>query len=224
MKEASFLKLDGIFPQLIFEIVLIGKGMGSLDAVEYVYLFSFIILLITRKYFLQFVRSQWNVLSHPLWRWTPVWQGLGVTWMLLMPPTPVLLTLLMSSTSELAKVTHLIYCRMWSVISTVMIIIWHLSMYKRDIFEDDAVMPLIYTEQYMQLMCVELKSCTVCISQVSASTVHPHYLELLGGLGWPVNVHHHPGWTGHISTAFTVTTPPTESMYTCLSWFHFFFY
>ncbi|KAK3862467.1 hypothetical protein Pcinc_031674 [Petrolisthes cinctipes] len=47
---------------------------------------------------------------------------------------------------------------------------------------------------------------------VSASTVHPHFLELLGGLGWPVNVHHHPGWTGHISTAFTVTTPPTETV------------
>lgn len=76
----------------------------------------------------------------------------------------------------------------------------------------------------MQLVCAELKCCTVFICQVSASTVHPHFLELLGGLGWSVNVHHHPGWTGHISTAFTVTTPPTESMCTYISWLHFFLY
>ncbi|KAK7085954.1 hypothetical protein SK128_026619 [Halocaridina rubra] len=45
---------------------------------------------------------------------------------------------------------------------------------------------------------------------VSSSSVHPHFLEFLNGLGWTVNVHQHPGWTGHTSTAFTVT-PPQES-------------
>lgn len=43
-----------------------------------------------------------------------------------------------------------------------------------------------------------------------SSSVHPHFLEFLGGLGWTVNVHHHPGWTGHVATAFTVTTPPQD--------------
>ncbi|ROT79288.1 hypothetical protein C7M84_002010 [Penaeus vannamei] len=48
--------------------------------------------------------------------------------------------------------------------------------------------------------------------QVSSNTVHPHFLEFLTGLGWMVNVYQHPGWTGHVSTAFTVTTPPQEVM------------
>ncbi|XP_076069482.1 ral GTPase-activating protein subunit beta isoform X2 [Oratosquilla oratoria] len=43
---------------------------------------------------------------------------------------------------------------------------------------------------------------------VSSKCVHPHFLEFLSSLGWPVNVHHHPGWTGSIATAFSVTTPP----------------
>ncbi|XP_068208219.1 ral GTPase-activating protein subunit beta isoform X4 [Palaemon carinicauda] len=46
---------------------------------------------------------------------------------------------------------------------------------------------------------------------VSSSSVHPHFLEFLGGLGWSVNVHQHPGWTGHVSTAFTVTTLPQDA-------------
>ncbi|XP_069947395.1 ral GTPase-activating protein subunit beta isoform X3 [Cherax quadricarinatus] len=45
---------------------------------------------------------------------------------------------------------------------------------------------------------------------VTSSSVHPHFLELLNGLGWTVCVHQHPGWTGHTSTAFTVTSPPTD--------------
>ncbi|XP_071524659.1 ral GTPase-activating protein subunit beta isoform X3 [Panulirus ornatus] len=41
---------------------------------------------------------------------------------------------------------------------------------------------------------------------ISSSSVHPHFMEFLNGLGWTVNVHQHPGWTGHISTAFMVTS------------------
>ncbi|XP_042214710.1 ral GTPase-activating protein subunit beta-like isoform X3 [Homarus americanus] len=45
---------------------------------------------------------------------------------------------------------------------------------------------------------------------VSSSSVHPHFLEFLNGLGWTVNVYQHPGWTGLTSTAFTVTSPPYD--------------
>ncbi|XP_069158153.1 ral GTPase-activating protein subunit beta isoform X4 [Procambarus clarkii] len=45
---------------------------------------------------------------------------------------------------------------------------------------------------------------------VSSSSVHPHFIEFLNGLGWTVSVHQHPGWTGHVSTAFTVTSPPQD--------------
>lgn len=46
--------------------------------------------------------------------------------------------------------------------------------------------------------------------QVSSSSVHPHFMEFLRGLGWTVNVQQHPGWTGHVSTAFTITPQPQE--------------
>lgn len=52
----------------------------------------------------------------------------------------------------------------------------------------------------------------ILLNVVSSNTVHPHFLEFLTGLGWMVNVYQHPGWTGHVSTAFTVTTPPQEVM------------
>ncbi|KAK8402512.1 hypothetical protein O3P69_000737 [Scylla paramamosain] len=45
---------------------------------------------------------------------------------------------------------------------------------------------------------------------VSCSSVHPHFMEFLNGLGWTVNVHQHPGWTGHVSTAFSVTPQSQE--------------
>lgn len=34
--------------------------------------------------------------------------------------------------------------------------------------------------------------------------VHPHFLEFLLSLGWPVDVSKHSGWTGHTSTAWKV--------------------
>lgn len=45
---------------------------------------------------------------------------------------------------------------------------------------------------------------------VSCSSVHPHFMEFLNGLGWTVNVHQHPGWTGHVSTAFSVSPQSQE--------------
>ncbi|KAG0723198.1 Ral GTPase-activating protein subunit beta [Chionoecetes opilio] len=45
---------------------------------------------------------------------------------------------------------------------------------------------------------------------VSSSSVHHHFMEFLNGLGWTVNVHQHPGWTGHVSTAFAVTPQSQE--------------
>jgi hypothetical protein len=40
--------------------------------------------------------------------------------------------------------------------------------------------------------------------QLSANCVHPHFLEFLSTLGWPINVWRHPGWTGHVSTSWKV--------------------
>ncbi|XP_071439557.1 ral GTPase-activating protein subunit beta isoform X3 [Hetaerina americana] len=39
----------------------------------------------------------------------------------------------------------------------------------------------------------------------SSSTVNPHFLEFLSSLGWPVSVHKHSGWSGHVSTSWRVT-------------------
>ena len=38
--------------------------------------------------------------------------------------------------------------------------------------------------------------------------VHPHFLEFLSTLGWPVNVWRHPGWTGHVTTSWRGQTEP----------------
>ncbi|XP_034250605.1 ral GTPase-activating protein subunit beta isoform X1 [Thrips palmi] len=43
---------------------------------------------------------------------------------------------------------------------------------------------------------------------LSESSVDAHFLEMLLCLGWPVDVHQHPGWTGHISTSWKVHPPP----------------
>ncbi|GAB6026097.1 hypothetical protein CHUAL_012300 [Chamberlinius hualienensis] len=37
---------------------------------------------------------------------------------------------------------------------------------------------------------------------LSSRNIHPHFLEFLLSLGWPVNVAKHPGWTGHVSTSW----------------------
>ncbi|XP_071742902.1 ral GTPase-activating protein subunit beta isoform X32 [Lepeophtheirus salmonis] len=44
----------------------------------------------------------------------------------------------------------------------------------------------------------------------SSESVHPHFLEFLASLGWPVNVWRHTGWTGHISTAWRCQSEPTK--------------
>ncbi|XP_061428137.1 ral GTPase-activating protein subunit beta isoform X2 [Lethenteron reissneri] len=38
----------------------------------------------------------------------------------------------------------------------------------------------------------------------SATSVQPHFLELLGSLGWPVQVGRHPGWTGHVTSSWHI--------------------
>ncbi|KAE8751950.1 hypothetical protein FOCC_FOCC001427 [Frankliniella occidentalis] len=43
---------------------------------------------------------------------------------------------------------------------------------------------------------------------LSESSVNDHFLEMLLCLGWPVDVHQHPGWTGHINTSWKVQPPP----------------
>ncbi|CAL4091038.1 unnamed protein product [Meganyctiphanes norvegica] len=45
---------------------------------------------------------------------------------------------------------------------------------------------------------------------LSSSSVHSHFLEFLNGAGWVVGVHQHPGWTGNVHTAFTVSQQPTQ--------------
>lgn len=43
---------------------------------------------------------------------------------------------------------------------------------------------------------------------LSESSVDAHFLEMLLCLGWPVDVHQHPGWTGHLSTSWKVQPAP----------------
>ncbi|XP_024148040.1 ral GTPase-activating protein subunit beta isoform X2 [Oryzias melastigma] len=38
----------------------------------------------------------------------------------------------------------------------------------------------------------------------SSASVQPHFLEFLMSLGWPVDVGHHPGWTGHLDTSWSL--------------------
>ncbi|KAG8446286.1 hypothetical protein GDO86_013933 [Hymenochirus boettgeri] len=38
----------------------------------------------------------------------------------------------------------------------------------------------------------------------SSKNVQPHFIEFLLSLGWSVNVGKHPGWTGHVSTSWSI--------------------
>ncbi|XP_035983069.1 ral GTPase-activating protein subunit beta isoform X4 [Fundulus heteroclitus] len=40
----------------------------------------------------------------------------------------------------------------------------------------------------------------------SSATVQAHFLEFLLSLGWPVDVRHHPGWTGHLDTSWSLNS------------------
>ncbi|XP_071767266.1 ral GTPase-activating protein subunit beta-like isoform X9 [Centroberyx gerrardi] len=40
----------------------------------------------------------------------------------------------------------------------------------------------------------------------SSTSVQPHFLEFLLSLGWPVDVGHHPGWTGHLDTSWSLNS------------------
>ncbi|XP_035223369.1 ral GTPase-activating protein subunit beta-like isoform X3 [Stegodyphus dumicola] len=42
------------------------------------------------------------------------------------------------------------------------------------------------------------------LQNVTSENIHPHFLEFLRSLGWPVDVKKHAGWTGHISTAWKI--------------------
>lgn len=40
----------------------------------------------------------------------------------------------------------------------------------------------------------------------SSRIVQPHFLEFLLSLGWSVDVGKHPGWTGHVSTSWSINS------------------
>ncbi|XP_072853155.2 ral GTPase-activating protein subunit beta isoform X4 [Pogona vitticeps] len=40
----------------------------------------------------------------------------------------------------------------------------------------------------------------------SSKNVQPHFLEFLLSLGWSVDVGRHPGWTGHVSTSWSINS------------------
>ncbi|XP_031809896.1 ral GTPase-activating protein subunit beta isoform X8 [Sarcophilus harrisii] len=40
----------------------------------------------------------------------------------------------------------------------------------------------------------------------SSKNVQPHFLEFLLSLGWSVDIGKHPGWTGHVSTSWSINT------------------
>lgn len=40
----------------------------------------------------------------------------------------------------------------------------------------------------------------------SSRNVQPHFLEFLLSLGWAVDVGRHPGWTGHVSTSWSINS------------------
>ena len=42
----------------------------------------------------------------------------------------------------------------------------------------------------------------------SEDMVNPHFMEFLASLGWPVNVWHHNGWTGRVSTSWRSQNEP----------------
>ena len=42
----------------------------------------------------------------------------------------------------------------------------------------------------------------ILVLQHSKGNVHPHFMEFLLSLGWPVNISHHAGWTGNASTSW----------------------
>ncbi|XP_063064371.1 ral GTPase-activating protein subunit beta-like [Engraulis encrasicolus] len=39
----------------------------------------------------------------------------------------------------------------------------------------------------------------------STEAVHPHFLEFVMSLGWPVVIGQHPGWTGHVDTSWSIS-------------------
>lgn len=44
----------------------------------------------------------------------------------------------------------------------------------------------------------------------SSRIVQPHFLEFLLSLGWSVDVGKHPGWTGHVSTSWSINNCSDE--------------
>lgn len=44
----------------------------------------------------------------------------------------------------------------------------------------------------------------------SSRIVQPHFLEFLLSLGWSVDVGKHPGWTGHVSTSWSINSCSDE--------------
>lgn len=48
------------------------------------------------------------------------------------------------------------------------------------------------------------------LQNVTTHNIHPHFLEFLRSLGWPVDVRRHAGWTGHISTSWKIL--PTDDL------------
>lgn len=71
------------------------------------------------------------------------------------------------------------------------------------------------TDFYEDLFCYALASFIIAddwyVFQIlknveSSRNVQPHFLEFLLSLGWSVDVGRHPGWTGHVSTSWSINS------------------
>ncbi|XP_026741412.1 ral GTPase-activating protein subunit beta isoform X2 [Trichoplusia ni] len=54
----------------------------------------------------------------------------------------------------------------------------------------------------------QLRASDIVANAASLSTVPPAFVRMLRGLGTPVSVRGHPGWTGHVDTSYDARTPP----------------
>lgn len=60
-------------------------------------------------------------------------------------------------------------------------------------------------------LCIPFITNACCVFQIlknveSSRNVQPHFLEFLLSLGWSVDVGKHPGWTGHVSTSWSINS------------------
>ncbi|XP_074068053.1 ral GTPase-activating protein subunit beta isoform X5 [Macrotis lagotis] len=78
-------------------------------------------------------------------------------------------------------------------------------------FDDIGYLDLLPCRPFDTVFIFYMKACQKTSQEIlknaeSSKNVQPHFLEFLLSLGWSVDIGKHPGWTGHVSTSWSINT------------------